>query len=287
MKKWIIIAIFIVILSYVIMIYMLNNNKNKIGNNEENKLDTDQNKVMILEDKELEKIIRVQISKPEGDILFSDMQLINSININYKTNPVSNISGLEYAYNLRDFSYRYGTLKSLNPIRNCTKLFYLSISYAVITESTQSFNTPSLERVSFIDTNVSDYEFLKDTISIKDLCVDACGVTSLSFVSKMKDLEELEADNNRIIDISPLKNKNILKMLNLHQNEVVDLNELSTCKQLEEINISYNHITNLNPLSTLSKLIIITAYEDLDKKIIDRGQIQEFINKGVEVKYHK
>ena len=56
---------------------------------------------------------------------------------------------------------------------------------------------------------------------------------------------------------------------------------------LERLNISYNHVTNLEPIMTLPALRELTAYEELDKKIIDRGQIETLITRGVVVDYHK
>ena len=75
-----------------------------------------QDQVVIIKDPGLEKIIREQIEKPEGDITIGDMEMLYSISINYEETPVAEIDGLEYALNLNDFSFRNGILKSLNPV---------------------------------------------------------------------------------------------------------------------------------------------------------------------------
>ncbi|MDD3048410.1 MAG: leucine-rich repeat domain-containing protein [Bacilli bacterium] len=250
--------------------------------------DIDPNKVINIKDVELNKLVREQINKPEGDILASDMEQVYSISINFKETPVLSLDGLEYATKLHDFSYRYGdSLESLNPISNIQTLEYLSISYSKIDNKPSSFNTPSLERVSFIETNIKDYDFLKNSTLMTDLYLVRNDITSIELLTNMNDLKSLDLNDNKITDLSSLKNKKKLTYITLHQNEIKDISVLATCDNLEEINISYNHVTNIEPLYKLEKLTQITAYEELDAKIISRSQIETLIASGVNVDYHK
>ena len=248
---------------------------------------TASDEVVVIRDSVLEAIIREKIGKPEGDILASDMANLYSLNINCEDTPVTQLDGLEYAVNLYDFSYRYGELKSLSPIANCQTLFYLTVSYSTVDEATADFNTPALERVNFIDTNISDFTFLRNAAAMTSVSFVRCDITSIAFLANIEGLVDVDLSENNISDISPLSGKIQMTRVGLDKNEIADLDALASCIELNDINISYNHVTNLEPIMQLPALNQLTAYEDLDQKIIDRTQIQTLIDRGVTVDYHE
>lgn len=164
MKKIKLFGLAVIALVGFFVIYITINKPSVISDNSDSiskniQSDIDKNVKISFNDKALESVIRDQISKPDGDILAADMESVYSVNIDFRKKPVSDISGLEYAYNLHDFSFSHGTLKSLDPIRLAPKLAYLSISYADVSDMPALFKTPVLERINFIDTNVSNYDF--------------------------------------------------------------------------------------------------------------------------------
>ena len=240
-----------------------------------------------IKDPELEKVIRKQLGKVDGNLTAADMMDLMSLRVDAKVNPVKDLDGLEYATNLNDFSYSYGTVTSLAPLAKLKTITYLTFSYAKVEQApTTAFDVPKLERVSFIDTNVSDFTFLKNA-PLNDVSFTRCGMTSLEFLRDKKNLVDVNLSDNKITDVSPLKDKTKLTRINLHKNQVADISALSTCTALESLNISYNNVSNLTPILQLPKLQELTAYEELNKKIIDRGQIQTLLGKGVTVDYHK
>lgn len=278
------------IFGIVLFVFLLVGCTDAKTNNEKEAINLDKlnpKQVVVIKDAELEAIIREMIAKPEGDILAVDMEEVHSLNINFNNTPVRDISGLEYAVNLSDFSYRYGdSLVSLDPIRSCKELTYLNMSYSKIDSQPAAFNTPSLERINFTDSNISDYNFLKNVTSAISLTLINNNIDSIDFIEDMAKLESVNLSTNKISDISPLKDKVNLTSVTLHQNQVSSISALEKCTKLEDVNISYNHVTNLEPLFNKENLSLITAYEELDQKIIDRGQISTLIASGVEVNYH-
>ncbi|GAB6108715.1 leucine-rich repeat domain-containing protein [Fusibacter bizertensis] len=243
--------------------------------------------IIKIQDPVLEQMIRDQIGKPNGDLTNLDMEMVSSISINYEKEPVNDISGLEYAVNLHDFSFSRGTLKSLDPIAKLQSLFYMSISYAEITEPTAEFDTPALERISFIDTNVSDFGFLKNVTAANDVSFSSCNITNIDFMQSWSTLTDVYLTDNLISDIEPLRDKIGIISLNIHQNNVVSIDALSTLTNLESLNISYNHVADISPIMNLMKLTELTAYEELDQKIIDRGLLESLRTRGVTVDYHE
>ena len=243
--------------------------------------------VITIKDPELEKMIRLAIDKPEGDITALDMEMVYSINIDYKEYPVREIDGLEYAIYLGDFSYRYGELKSLDPINDLQNITYMTISYSTVDEAPAEFNTEMLSRINFTETNVSDFSFLSKLTEVTSATFIRNGITSIDFLKDWESLENLDLSTNAVKDVTPLKDKVHLTDLTLHQNQVEDISVFETLSSLVYLNISYNNISNIAPIMQLPHLEELRAYEELDKKIIDRGMLEALIAKGLTVDYHK
>jgi len=242
-------------------------------------------KVIYIKDLELEKLIREEINKPDGDLLMSDMALIEDIYIDFAENPVYEIQGLEYAINLEVFCFSNGTLKSLNPISQSKKLYFLDISYAEIEDQIEIFDNPILDNVSFTDVNVSDYSFLMNSNEITNLIISGCNIENIDFIVNMDKLKVLILEDNRISDIKSIEGKQFLEWLNLHGNEITEIEVLSTCESLVNLNLSYNNLTNIEPLFNLENLEELVIYEELDYRLISRESIKKMQNKGVSVSY--
>ncbi|NLA71363.1 MAG: leucine-rich repeat domain-containing protein [Clostridiaceae bacterium] len=246
----------------------------------------DPDEIISIKDPELEKIIRTELSRAEGDLTAGDMLQLKDLRIRGDDYPVVDLDGLEYALNLSYFSASDVTLSSFEPVTRLAKINYFGFSYAELATTPSEFDMPVLESATFIDTNISDFAFLKNT-PLGDVIFTDCGISSIEFLRDMKNLTDVYLDDNEITDLSPLRGKTAIISLSLHMNEISDLSALSECTALERLNISYNHVTNLEPIMTLPALRELTAYEELDKKIIDRGQIETLIARGVVVDYHK
>lgn len=243
-------------------------------------------RTIVIKDPELEKIIREQIGKPEGDITALDMEMVYSIGIDFDEYPVYEIDGLEHAVNLNDFSFSNGKLKSLDALSGLKNITYLTFSYSTLEEMPSEFDTPLLSRINFIETNVSDLSFLSK-VPVESASIDDCGVTSIEFLRGWDKLVDINLSYNAITDVTPLEGKINLVDLNLHKNMVEDISVFESLTSLELLNISYNKISNISPIMQLKNLKELIAYEELDKKIIDRGMLNALIDKGVLVEYHK
>lgn len=251
--------------------------------------DLENDEVVIIEDSELRRFILDQVGKTENDdILFQDMQSLYWVNINYEDYAVTNIKGLEYAKEMTSFSYRNGgTLDSLDPISNNPILEHVLVSYSDVENTENDFNPPLLERFMFTDTNVTDFSFISKATKIYDLSISTNNVEDISFMENFTELTTLNLSYNNITDISALSNKTKLQTISLHKNNVNNIEPLGSCTNLETINISYNNVNNIEWLLDLEKLYELTAYEELDAKIIPRTQIDTLIETGVSVLYHE
>ena len=250
-------------------------------------IEEDPNMVIEFPDEELERYIRNLISKESGEITLTDLEEIEIININYEEYMVTNLTGIEYAINLENFSFRNGiNLESLSQISNLENLSRITISYTTIKENPEKFNTPLVYNVSFIDTNIQDYSFLEDLTEMTDLYISDTGIQSIEFIEKMDKLEALNLIRNDISDISPIEGKTNLIDISFHMNQITDIDALSSCSNLVTINLSYNHVETVEGLYGLENLSQLTIYEYLDALLVPRTQFDYLTDKGINVLYH-
>ncbi|MDM8533206.1 hypothetical protein QUF55_00760 [Clostridiaceae bacterium HSG29] len=255
---------------------------------EDNVVDNESDKIVYIKDSALEQLIRETINKETGDITISDMQEIYRININYEDYPVYELDGLEYASNLENFSYRYGKLKDINCIANNEKMNYFSMSYSTIEDTNIiDFKTPMLESVSFIESNVSDFNFLAGVSSINKLTIMRTSLNSIDFLENMNDLETVNLANNKIDNIFALENKKSLSELNLQGNLISDITPLASCNNLKILTLSYNVFEDIGPLFEIDNLAYVKLYEEIAAPKINKNEIKKLIDTGVSVEYHE
>ena len=81
------------------------------------------------------------------------------------------------------------------------------------------------------------------------------GISDVSPLSGLQNLEKLYLSSNRISDLSPLSALQNLRVLHLNGNYISDVSPLSTLQNLEELYIVYNgDISDVSPLSALQNL---------------------------------
>lgn len=242
--------------------------------------------VVTFKDKGLEKYIRESLQKPTGDILVSDMELLDRIDL--RENTAYDLTGLEYAKNIHSASIIHCTVKSIAPLANIEGLPYLNISYSVVEEVPDSVNWKVMHTFSVIDSTIPNIDFLSSVTSLNMFTHDLSDLTSLDPIINNRDLTSVDFSSSLVTDISPLKGLDKIEYLDFAQSQVDSLETLDTLTNLSVIDLSYNKITNLEPLLKLSNLTLITAWDDPDKNkwLLDRTQLKALEAKGIEVEYY-
>ena len=125
---------------------------------------------------------------------------------------ISDITGLEFATNLRKFDLRDNPITDLRPLANLTTLerLYLSDIFP---------STPTLD---------------------------------LRPLANLINLEELTLENSKVSDINPLARLKKLQFLDLSHNDISDLHPLAGLRELRKLRIKGNPIKDLMPLSGLN-----------------------------------
>ena len=117
---------------------------------------------------------------------------------------IENITGLEYATNLKFLFLRNNPIQDLTPLASLTQLDILHMPGVPINDLTPIGNLTQL----------------------KDLTLSFCGISDLSPLANLTQLVLLNLTGNDIVDVSPLANLTALKTLWLDRNQIVDLSPL-------------------------------------------------------------
>ena len=146
---------------------------------------------------------------PDVPLTKERMQAVGNIDVAGK--GIFDLTGLEFATNLRELDLRDNPITDLRPLTNLTTLkgLYLSDIFP---------NTPTLD---------------------------------LRPLAKLINLEDLTLENSRVSDISPLARLKKLEILHLSHNDISDLRPLTGLRELRQLRIRGNPIKDLTPLSGL------------------------------------
>ncbi len=147
---------------------------------------------------------------PDVPLTKERMQTVGDIDVAGK--GISDITGLEFATNLRELDLRDNPITDLRPLANLTTLkrLYLSDIFP---------NAPTLD---------------------------------LRPLAELINLEELTLENSKVSDIGPLARLKKLRILHLSHNDISDLRPLVGLRELRELRIRGNPIEDLTPLSGLN-----------------------------------
>ena len=145
------------------------------------------------------------------DVPLTKERLQSARYINVAGKGISDITGLEFATNLRELDIRDNPITDLRPLANLTTLERLHLSNLFP-------NTPVLD---------------------------------LHPLANLINLEELFLENSKVSDISPLAGLKKLQILDLSHNDISDLRPLAGLRELWKLRIRGNPVKDLTPLSGL------------------------------------
>ncbi len=252
--------------------------------NEEIKYDAEE--IIVFEDDKLEAIIRAELEISEADITAADMLEIMYLTIH--ETGVKNLSGLEHATNLIEFTLFKEEVDSLKPLSNLKKLERITISYSKIDQLPITFSKEvQLNSISVIATIVNDVEFLKEMESLESATFTAAGISDISSLAKAVNLKDLNFRDNEIKSIESLRGKDNLEVIVFQGNKIVDISPLENLQSLYDVTLSYNPVTNLKALETLPRLEEVVIYQNHDVKHLIFDQVDKLIEKGINVSYHR
>ncbi len=178
---------------------------------------------------------------------------------------ISSIDGAQYLTRITSLQLHNTAVSDLSPLSSLQSLYRLQMygacelsgicyevpNFAVLT------GLPRLAVINLSDLGMTDADLatLSGLTKLTDLDIQVePGITDVSPLADMVDLEHLRLSYANVEDIAPLAGLTKLALLDLRGNEVADLTGLGNMASLEELYLADNDISNVGPLSSLASL---------------------------------
>ena len=122
---------------------------------------------------------------------------------------------------------------------------------------TGSWNTAKLEVVDLSASGLSDLSSLAGLQDVEVLYLGGSRVDDLGPLAAMTGLEVLDLRDNAVANLSPLASLARLRVLDLSGNAVTDVSPLAGLTALRRLDLSGNRVADLRPLSELRRLEVL------------------------------
>ena len=181
-------------------------------------------------DPNLRQAVRNTLSL-QSDETFTHADLLKLENLDLYRLKIRNLKGIEYAKNLRWFSFAENNVTDLSPLAMLTQLYTL---------------------YGWSNREFEDISPLANLTQLKVLNLGVCHIEDISPLANLRQLEKLVLYYNNISDIQPLRNLIQLTELRLANNKIVDISPLANLKNLTDLQIAGNAIRDFSPLLGLN-----------------------------------
>ena len=207
------------------------------------------------QDKEFERMIRLRLGKPEGDILKAELRDITQM---YVMGDYMALNGLEDNYkgvNLatrRDYNDYFallehkngketegapqsnGKIKSLADLANFPNLVYCMVSYQQIENLDIPEAMPAVESLILRNNRINDISGIKNFYNVRSLSLCCNNISDISPLSALSlpAVHTLDLKRNNITDISVLSALDDPGYVNLMMNEISDVSPLADVQQI-------------------------------------------------------
>lgn len=234
-------------------------------------------------DKVLEKVVRIDLDKPTGNITKSDLLKVLQLRI-YLPNEISNLDGLQFCKNLLTLEIsQMKKLKDLTPLKGLTKLKKLQIDLCSIEDVTPLKDLTNLEQLDLNGNNISDISALKYLTNLYWLYLSSNNISDISSVKYLTKLGRLFIWNNQISDLSPISNLKYIRRLYVSNNKLSNIDALKGFKNLRMIDIEKNRVKSIVPLKDLEKIWYLIVYHndmDMTKDSPNRKVVEAIENRN-------
>lgn len=235
--------------------------------------------LVVFSDSELENIISSTVRVPVGEITVRDMGNFDVLKLG---NSISNLSGLEYAVNLKELYVSMNTHTDLTPISNLENLEKVELTSGETIDIAPLANVVNLQSLDLKRLSVSDFTPLSSLTNLKTLNFQETNFNDFSTIANLEKIEEIEIFNpkmKQMIDFPYMGNLKSLRSLNLIMTMFNDFTPLGDIPNLKTLMLQKTNITNLSQLRNLSSLenLSVTQVPISDLKPISELQNLKFI----------
>lgn len=236
----------------------------KLGIVEASSIEFRDNYAIQWKDAEFERLIREYLGKPDGDIYYDDVKLIEKIKIwgelIEKEGEDSWFSYWREGFRLSDGREggRTGKIRSLADLEHFTGLKELSVNYQEnlsisALEDTENIDClKRLKHLSLIGNNITDISPASGLIALKSIELGYNNISDISPISMLIELENVSLHNNEhLSSAEPLRGLRKLSSVSISDVNTVDLNVFAGLPELRKMNLVGVENTDYSALAKL------------------------------------
>jgi internalin A len=196
----------------------------------------DNAKLKTFSDKEIEKVIRVAIGKPEGELTEVDYLKVGRIDLHDR--KINDISMLAKCKNLSVVRISYNPVfEDISPLKNLRKLRDLDLDSCNLSDLSPLAKLTNLVRLAVPNNNISDITPIADLRKLEELDIVNTRIVDISVLGNISSLKFLRIHHTPIMDISPLKGLNLVKF-GAEGTLISNVDALKEMKTLREVRLS-------------------------------------------------
>ena len=213
------------------------------------------NVVVEVPDPNLRQLIREALSLPEA-VPLTQQQMLRLTELDAGGDRgITNLTGLEYATNIRSLRLYLNPIADIGPLVHLTKLEGVNLLGCGIVDFSPLRNLENLRGVFLGHNSISDISPLAELTNLTTLHLQSNQIVDLSPLANLINLRELWINDNLVEDITILANLTQLTHLRLDTNQIRDISPLADFTLLEELRLNRNEITDITPLIGLKNLM--------------------------------
>jgi Leucine-rich repeat (LRR) protein len=246
----------------------------------------DENKVITFADKNLERIVREKIGKPDGEIKFGEVQGITVLDASdlpwprHRFHDVSNpeihekaivsLDGLRYLTNLQELNLSRNPISDLSELKYLKKLTKLELRTIYLHKEGESDLSPlseltNLKHLDLYWNHITDLSPLASLVNLESLDLSHNEINDLTPIANLTNLRKLDLSSNDLRDLSPLAKLTKLTNLYFWENPIEDITVLGNFTYLEVLKIRSTRVKNFDVLGKLGNLTSLSlAYNDVE-----------------------
>lgn len=211
------------------------------------------------QDAGFEAAVRQKLGYNSSRVIYSDA--LWSITELTLPETVGSCGDLRWFTGLKSLTIDGATLDDASAIGSCTALQNLFIRNAILsTDVLQSIGTlKGLQTLTLKECNISSISFLSGLTELTELDLSSNAIRDITALSQLSKLTQLNLSSNALISLSGLENLTLLTSLDVSFNSIVSTAPLASMHALLELDISSNALRSLDSIGNLVQLTQLRA----------------------------
>ncbi|AUX72036.1 leucine-rich repeat domain-containing protein [Erwinia pyrifoliae] len=233
--------------------------------------------MIYFKDKNLESAIKTTLNLAESEGV-STVNILDLTHLRALDKDISDLSGLEYAENLQLVTFTGNNITSLEPLKNLNQLYSVGFAY---NPNLKMEEILKLEHITELDLSGNQYtgaEFdrLEKYSDMTVLWLNSCQLNSVSFMSGMNKLVQLQIQNNNLTNIDALNSRWLIGIWATN-NRITSLKNVVNLSGLKRLWLDNNQLTDLDWLNKLDNVSHVYASNNKIEKAVVAGHQQIYL----------